>query len=284
MQITQDITIKGLTPGQIVRLAQFVEAMANGEGDWADPEVVAPVVMPPFNPSPAPVAEPSPAPVVTAPVVQTGPVAAPGVPAATPATIAERIEQVAAELDTRGVPYHPDHHSERGGTSDGKNKNGTWRRKRNGDKAAADAYEQRYLAPKRDAEAAATANPTLAPAAAPAGVPTVAPSPVNPVGATPDVAGQPDAAAMFGAPAIVQAAIVQPMPTAFPAPGSRPVTVVELEQLWSWLATARRVAQQHADYMLAAFGGAPIGGAVYRTDQDRLERAYAWLHQYWPIV
>lgn len=57
----------------------------------------------------------------------------------------------AADLDTRGVPWHVDHHS-----SSKKQSKGAWDRKRGHDKAAANAYEAQFVGKS-------TAAPTAAP-------------------------------------------------------------------------------------------------------------------------
>lgn len=68
----------------------------------------------------------------------------------------------AGTLDSRGVPLHPTYHN---GNVKG---DGSWTRRRNHDKAAADAYEAPFLAPKQpEAEppaAAASAEFSAAPA------------------------------------------------------------------------------------------------------------------------
>jgi len=52
-------------------------------------------------------------------------------------------EDETAELDERGVPYHPDFHS-----GSKKISKGAWNRKKGHDRAAADAYEAGYLQAK----------------------------------------------------------------------------------------------------------------------------------------
>jgi hypothetical protein len=61
----------------------------------------------------------------------------------TPDPTPEYNETPAAEVDERGVPYHPDFHS-----GSKKISKGAWNRRKGHDRAAADAYEASYLTAK----------------------------------------------------------------------------------------------------------------------------------------
>ncbi len=92
-------------------------------------------------------------------------------------------EEEPEELDSRNVPWHPDHHS----SKKTQNSAGHWQRKRGHDKPAADAYEARYLGNARAAPAVASQGPAVtvpAPVASPA--PIAQPQPVQYVVPTAD--------------------------------------------------------------------------------------------------
>jgi hypothetical protein len=72
------------------------------------------------------------------------------------------VQQQSVELDTRGVPYHPQFHAE----TRKRNADGSWARRRNHDRAAADAYEAPFLATQRVA-AEVVAATSLPPAMGP---------------------------------------------------------------------------------------------------------------------
>lgn len=256
--ITQDITLKGLTPAQIMELQEFVDAVLVRGLTWQTnrPADVQRTVNELVNSGAVP-----------PPAYETGPASAsiPGTPPLSPATDAALSSSPVgaatasgAPLDNRGVPHHPDFHGALDGEGGGKKADGSWKRRRNHDKAAADAYEAPYLAPKRAAEQAAVANPTLVPAAAP--VP--APATVPPVTSTVDPT------TVFGAPIIVP-------------PAASPGSVTELEQLWTKLAAANVVNQAHAQQLHGWHGyGHPIGSAGYAQDAEKRQQAIDWLKQY----
>lgn len=336
--ITQDITVKGLSPSQIQQLQQFVQHVLVDDGVviYSRPgdvrrtanELVNTGLVPPppppahvphpatydsgmtlHNPgtpplAPAPAAAPSPAPAaVTAPATTAGPAAAPGA------------------ADARGVPHHPDHHAALTSSNGGRNPDGSWKKRRGHKPEALAAYEAPYLAPQRQAEAAAIANPTLdavasavaapAPGLAPSTVaeapapfassaaPTASFTPPTPntsnggavVAGVPSAApASPSAAEMFGAPVVpgpaggmgTGAAYAPPVVT-YPLPGTQPLTPTNLEQLWAHLAMHHRVGSQHEAHMVSTYGGRP-GADIYRTDAMRLSAAYNWLYQFMPVA
>lgn len=260
MGITQSITINGLTPGQICDLQHFVNQVLIGGQPWdvrrtddvrrtAD-EIAS--ATPPLAPPPAPVAAPSPAPAaVSAPAAPNGHAAAPG------AAVAGDPPR-----DSRGVPHHPDFHAARTGASGGLKGDGTWKRKRGHDEAAADAYEAQYLRPQREAEAAAIANPTQVAPAAMATPGTAAPH-------TPSVAS--------GAPAALAAFPVPPL--APPPPPAAP-TQEQLEQLWTELALNNRVGTDHSAYLASWIGWPIVANDAYRLSAENRTTVYNWLSQY----
>lgn len=126
MEITLDVNVKGVTPEQAIKLAEFVRGLlrdeavviGNGEARVQVAEAAKPSPMQPVA-SPAPIAAPSsvPAPVATA----------------------------SADVDSRGVPYHPDFHAARTSDTGGKNPDGSWKKRRGHDKVALATYEAPYL-------------------------------------------------------------------------------------------------------------------------------------------
>lgn len=269
--ITQDITLHGLTPAQIMELQEFVDAVFVRGLTWQTnrPADVQRTVNELVNSGAVPIGRstaemsqtmrsdtgyqvPASASIPGTPPLSPAPVAAPSSSSAGVATASS------APLDNRGVPHHPDFHGALDGEGGGKKADGSWKRRRNHDKAAADVYEAPYLAPKRAAEA----NPTLAPAASP--VP--APATVPPVTSTVDPT------AVFGAPIIVP-------------PAASPGSVTELEQLWTKLAAANVVNQAHAQQLHGWHGyGHPIGSAGYAQDAEKRQQAIDWLKQYLQFI
>jgi len=227
------LTFNNLTAAQAIEIGKLYKAMTEGE---ASP---APL-------SPAPVAEPSPAPAVATVHVAPGGGAV-GTGAAT----------VAPKLDSRGVPHHPEHHAA-GATT---NKDGSWRRKKGGDKAAADAYEAPFVQLKAGGAPDASAQ------AAPTGAMPASPTTGN----------------VMAFPAPPANAVPLAIPT---LAAGETVTPEKLDQLWSALAGMGRVNKSHLDYLANMVSnsnpGAGIlpGGNVYRTNPDMLAWAWNWLSQY----
>jgi hypothetical protein len=111
-----------------------------------------------------PNSEPVPYPVGNAPAYDPGPVpSAPPVsyPLSGP-THDPQSAPAATEVDERGVPWHPDHHS-----SSKKQSKGKWDRRRGHNKAAADAYEEPFTRAQQTQQAAAQVAAMMPPAMPP---------------------------------------------------------------------------------------------------------------------
>lgn len=132
------------------------------------------------------------------------------------------------QLDARGVPLHPQFHN---GNVKG---DGSWTRRRNHDKAAADAYEAPYLQEK---PAAAAHVEAAAPAASAAF--TDAPSTAAP-------------SATFEAPA------VRYLPS-----------VAEYEGKWAQLCRELKVTGEHQAFIERTFGGHPCNPVVRDVEENR---------------
>jgi hypothetical protein len=85
-------------------------------------------------------------PPVMPPVAADGPKEPANVPAAAPSTSPTPATASTTPKDNRGVPHHPDHHAALKSSNGGLNPDGTWKRRRGHDKAAADAYEAQFIA------------------------------------------------------------------------------------------------------------------------------------------
>jgi hypothetical protein len=144
-------------------------------------------------------------------------------------------------LDTRGVPHHPDYHGEN------KTDQGAWKRKRNHNKAAADAYEARYL----------TATPQQP--AAPATLPPAPPPP----------APQQPAAPMMPAPAAAEI---------YSAPAVRYLpSVQEYDGKWIDLCKAGKVTGNHQKMIETKFGAHPCSPQVRDVEENRRQIWVAFL-------
>lgn len=263
MGITQDITLRGLTPSQVIDLQHFVDQVLMRGNSWvvdrkddarraANELINGPL-------SPAPVAAPSPAPAaVSAPAAPNGHAAAPG------AAVAD------APRDSRGVPHHPDFHAALTSTSGGLKGDGTWKRKRGHDEAAADAYEAQYLRPQRQAEAEAIVNPTQVSPAAMVTPGTAAPH-------TPSVASGADTVGVTSTPLPL---VAFPVPPLAPPPPPAAPTQEQLEQLWTELALNNRVGTSHSDYLASWIGWPIVANDAYRLSAENRTTVYNWLSQY----
>lgn len=146
--------------------------------------------------------------------------------------------QPAGKLDARGVPLHPQFHN---GNVKG---DGSWTRRRNHDKAAADAYEAPYLRGKSGAISQTTAATEVTPASA-------EPSP--------------PAASAFAAPAEPAA----PSAT-FEAPAVRYLpSVAEYEAKWAQLCRELKVTGEHQAFIERTFGGHPCNPVVRDVEENR---------------
>lgn len=243
-QITQDITLRGLSARQVKELSIFVQCVLVDGRDWAyhghvdeddtpPPPPTSLMAPPPHFFVPVTDAAPSSSPVadVIAPAASTGVAVANG---AAPAPV---------ERDTRGVPHHPDFHTDISGKNGGRNNDGSWRRRKGCNKEAADKYEAQFL---------------VATAQALAG--TVPPPPPMFAGATvppPPPLAEPD----FPSMAMVDT-----------------VTAADCERLWTHLAMHKAVDNSHAEYLKGWLGAAPIGTDLFKTDAARRIALYGWLY------
>lgn len=126
-----ELRVTDCTPEQAIAIAQFIDRMtgiARTAGELA--HMTAPAPQPPAVPNPpAPPSAPQP----PAPPVSQAPQ-----PPAPPR--APTMNTAPGELDSRGVPWHADHHAATKGT----NKDGSWMRKKGSDKATVAAYEAQF--------------------------------------------------------------------------------------------------------------------------------------------
>jgi hypothetical protein len=192
-----------------------------------------------------PVAADAPAPV-------NAPSAAPSI-SSTPATASPASNGGASDMDSRGVPYHADHHAARSGATGGKNPDGTWKRRRGHDKAAADAYEAQYAGKgggAANAAAASTSEPAPNGSASSVGFPA------------------PPVAAAAGA------STITPPPPGCPG-------VEEFKNRWIDLVQRNRVGREHEDYILSQWGAHPVAGeAIYAADPVKRTAVYQFMQTY----
>jgi len=164
--------------------------------------------------------------------------------AAADALVGEAADQAAAagKVDGRGVPFHGDYHS-------GKLKDdGTWGRRRNHNKALADAFEAPYLAPK----------PPLAPQTVATTASTAAPTP----SATPVATAPTDG--------------TWSVPSASPSPAAPYVpTVEEYKAKWVDLCQKQQVTGEHQKFIETTFKHHPCDPALMAIEANRLA---IWAH------
>jgi hypothetical protein len=153
----------------------------------------------------------------------------------------------AGKVDGRGVPFHQDYHS-------GKLKDdGTWGRRRNHNKAAADAFEAPYLAPKPPSGAAPLAPSTVVTTAS-----TAAPTP----SATPVTTAPTDG--------------TWSVPSASPSPAAPYVpTVEEYKAKWVDLCQKQQVTGEHQKFIETTFKHHPCDPALMAIEANRLA---IWAH------
>lgn len=128
-----ELRVTDCTPEQAVAIAAYIAKLNGGSGHNLD---VTHAPAAPRPQPPAPPAPPSP-PMATAPQPPAPP-AAPQPPS--PPTVPSTPPAPGAELDSRGVPYHPDHHA----ATKGKTKDGAWMRKKGSDKDVVAVYEAQF--------------------------------------------------------------------------------------------------------------------------------------------
>jgi hypothetical protein len=161
----------------------------------------------------------------------------------------EAADQAAAagKVDGRGVPFHQDYHS-------GKLKDdGTWGRRRNHNKALADAFEAPYLAPKPPSDAAPLAPLTVVTTAN-----TAAPTP----SATPVATAPTDG--------------TWSVPSATPQPAAPYVpTVEEYKAKWVDLCQKQQVTGEHQKFIETTFKHHPCDPALMAIEANRLA---IWTH------
>jgi hypothetical protein len=165
----------------------------------------------------------------------------------------EAADQAAAagKVDGRGVPFHQDYHS-------GKLKDdGTWGRRRNHNKALADAFEAPYLAPK-SANASTVASGPVTTVAAPSNAPTASASP----SATPVATAPTDGT--WSVPSAT------PQPTAPYVP-----TVEEYKAKWVDLCQKQQVTGEHQKFIETTFKHHPCDPALMAIEANRLA---IWTH------
>jgi hypothetical protein len=161
----------------------------------------------------------------------------------------EAADQAAAagKVDGRGVPFHGDYHS-------GKIKDdGTWGRRRNHNKALADAFEAPYLAPKPPSGAAPLAPQTVA--------------------TTGNIAAPtPSATSVTTAPTDGTWSV----PSATPQPAAPYVpTVEEYKAKWVDLCQKQQVTGEHQKFIETTFKHHPCDPALMAIEANRLA---IWAH------
>ncbi len=168
--------------------------------------------------------------------------------------VAERTA-AAGKLDNRGVPFHEQHHSPRF------KEDGSWARRRNHDKPAADAYEAAYLgngsgAAQAAPQTVATTGNTAAPTPTQAPASTAAPS-------------QPTAEP--------QAVMNAPTASASPSPmaGRYVPTVEEYKAKWVELCQQQKVSGEHQQFIEKTFGGHPTLPPIMA---DETKREQIWIY------
>lgn len=197
-------------------------------------------------------------------------VAAPGVDPGN--DVAERTA-AAGKLDNRGVPFHEQHHSPRF------KEDGSWARRRNHDKPAADAYEAQYLGKSGNGEqAAAGANTSHVSAPMASAAPNVA-APVASVGnGNPlSVAAPASTAAPSQPTAEPQAVMNAPTASASPSPmaGRYVPTVEEYKAKWVELCQQQKVIGEHQQFIEKTFGGHPTLPPIMA---DETKREQIWIY------
>jgi hypothetical protein len=263
------LTIPGLTLDQLTAIAAYADGLkVNGNVKAMATDTPAPAPTPardlpdggasrmyPTNPdgtlnvaAPAPTPQPAPAP---APVGNAASLAASNV--------------AAADRDAFGVPYHSSFHADRGGKTKGRNNDGSWKMKKNVDRAAYDQYRAQF---KTDATPAPT--PTSQPAA-PAPVPTPAQLNAQFAPGVPPQGATIPAPAPLGAPA----PMVAPLAAA-PAPALESVTYDQLIALYNEVCQSGAVTQDQLNAIHAEAQADPTS-LDYANHADKRALAYARL-------